>query len=642
MRLLTLLFLSVLLITCSDDTTTGTTNQEPDTTSLDTAVVVDTVGDTTGDTTTPVIDAIDSTKVLYDAGHISFYIDTSYNDTAVTFDSRDTISAYPVGSPVALNGQLQVIGNQLCNEAGTPIQLRGMSSMGLQWDADYINPILLDTLAEDWSCDIVRIAMYVGENGYMHVGTSTDGAMKDSIDRKEWREKLDQMIYEIGQRGMYCLLDWHTLSPGDPWLQVDAGLEFWKYMAKKHANKPHVIFELFNEPNNNNNPSGHYKVKWESSFTEFDLKALAEVYIPIIRTYDTSNSLIIVGNANWSSQPEDIAAAPLTYENIMYTYHYYTDLHGYISQEKRDALLTIPVFVTEWGFDVSALDLSLAKSFIDWMSVHKISWCKWALNSGGILATFSEELPLGPYYNNYTTAGAFIREHVLYPADNFDGSAAGPFTIDTEVIGKGAITVTPSKESYDFGEEVTITATAEVGHTFFSWFYDTLLTEASFTFTVDNRSKFQAQFNESGNVIFNGHFEYGDTKWSVDPGPQSDFDVSFDSTFSFATETPMPLVRIAQLYQNEMTLPAGDYTLSFDCYATEDRLINVNIIREFGQTYPTLLDEQDIAVTATKTTYSFTFSVNSDPRLTMRDALYFEMGKYTGTLYIDNVSIKKD
>ena len=36
-------------------------------------------------------------------------------------------------TPVAINGQLQVVGTKLTNQNGYPIQLRGMSSHGIQW-----------------------------------------------------------------------------------------------------------------------------------------------------------------------------------------------------------------------------------------------------------------------------------------------------------------------------------------------------------------------------------------------------------------------------------------------------------------------------------------------------------------------------
>jgi endoglucanase len=74
--------------------------------------------------------------------------------------------AAPAGSPVAINGQLRVCGVNLCNQAGTPIQLRGMSSNGLQFFPDCPNAASLDALRNDWKADLFRIAMYVQEGGF--------------------------------------------------------------------------------------------------------------------------------------------------------------------------------------------------------------------------------------------------------------------------------------------------------------------------------------------------------------------------------------------------------------------------------------------------------------------------------------------
>ena len=45
----------------------------------------------------------------------------------------------PAGSPVARHGQLRVCGVKLCDRAGKPIQLRGMSSHGIQWFPNCLN-----------------------------------------------------------------------------------------------------------------------------------------------------------------------------------------------------------------------------------------------------------------------------------------------------------------------------------------------------------------------------------------------------------------------------------------------------------------------------------------------------------------------
>lgn len=57
---------------------------------------------------------------------------------------------------------------QLCDAGGNPVQLKGMSTFGLQWDEGswILNEKAFDALAYDWKCDIIRLAMYVQEDGY--------------------------------------------------------------------------------------------------------------------------------------------------------------------------------------------------------------------------------------------------------------------------------------------------------------------------------------------------------------------------------------------------------------------------------------------------------------------------------------------
>lgn len=54
----------------------------------------------------------------------------------------------------------------LGDEEGNPIQLRGMSTHGLQWFPKILNENAFAALANDWEANIIRLAMYVGEDGY--------------------------------------------------------------------------------------------------------------------------------------------------------------------------------------------------------------------------------------------------------------------------------------------------------------------------------------------------------------------------------------------------------------------------------------------------------------------------------------------
>src|ERR1700754_5142611 len=71
-------------------------------------------------------------------------------------------------TPVQKNGQLRVTGLKLCNQYGNPIQLRGMSTHGIQWYGwgSCLNEASLNALANDWGADVLRISLYVQEGGY--------------------------------------------------------------------------------------------------------------------------------------------------------------------------------------------------------------------------------------------------------------------------------------------------------------------------------------------------------------------------------------------------------------------------------------------------------------------------------------------
>ena len=86
--------------------------------------------------------------------------------TPIASAEADRPLAAPAGSPVAVNGALSVCGVNLCNQAGEAIQLRGMSSHGIQFFPKCLNPASLAALRNDWKADFVRIAMYVQEGGY--------------------------------------------------------------------------------------------------------------------------------------------------------------------------------------------------------------------------------------------------------------------------------------------------------------------------------------------------------------------------------------------------------------------------------------------------------------------------------------------
>ena len=60
----------------------------------------------------------------------------------------------------SVNGQLSVAGTALVDESGNPVQLRGLSSHGLPWYPDFINPNIFRQVSQEWDCDLIRLPVY--------------------------------------------------------------------------------------------------------------------------------------------------------------------------------------------------------------------------------------------------------------------------------------------------------------------------------------------------------------------------------------------------------------------------------------------------------------------------------------------------
>jgi endoglucanase len=320
--------------------------------------------------------------------------------------SPSTSPSTPTGTtPLAINGQLHVCGVNLCNQYNKAIQLRGMSTHGIQWFASCINGTSLDALANDWKADVLRIAMYVQEQGYETNPSGFTAQVNNYVDLAE-------------ARGMYAIIDFHTLTPGDPNYNLDRAKTFFASVAARNASKKNVIYEIANEPNG---------VSWQG------IKSYAEQVIPVIRAADP-DAVVIVGTRGWSSlgvsdgsNESEIVNNPVNASNIMYTFHFYAASHkdNYRTTVARAARL-LPLFVTEFG-TVSATgggatDLGSTSAWLDLLDQNKISYANWTYSDANeSSAAFKPgTCAAGSYTNSaqLSESGAYVRGRIR-TADNF-------------------------------------------------------------------------------------------------------------------------------------------------------------------------------------------------------------------------------
>lgn len=257
-------------------------------------------------------------------------------------------------------GQLQVLGTNLSGENGEAVQLTGMSTMGLQWYGGIVNDDAFDALVNDWESNVIRLALYIGEDGY-----SVHPELKDLV-----QKGIELAI----QKGIYVIVDWHVLTPGNPNDPVYAGAsDFFNEISRDYGKYPNVIYEIMNEPNGD--------LSWTA-----DLKPYAEKIIDVIRANDPDN-IILIGSGTWSQDVDIAAKDPVDGENLMYTVHFYSGTHGEDLRNKIDKALSLgtPIFCSEWGTSQASGTggpyITEAQEWLDFFDDRGISWINWSLSN---------------------------------------------------------------------------------------------------------------------------------------------------------------------------------------------------------------------------------------------------------------------
>ena len=256
--------------------------------------------------------------------------------------------------PVKKHGQLHVDGVQLKDEHGNDVVLRGMSYGWHNFWPRFYNKGSVKWLHEDWNCSVVRAAMGV---------EPAMGYLQDSTGAKQ---KIRAVVDAAIKENIYVIIDWHSHN-----IRLNEAKLFFAEMAKAYGTYPHVIYEIFNEPD--------YE-SWD------EVKAYSKDVISVIRAIDPDN-LILVGSPHWDQDIHIVADDPLHgYKNIMYTMHFYAATHKQDLRDRCDYALkkAVPIFISESaGMEASGngnINDEEWQKWIDWAEQHKISWITWSVS----------------------------------------------------------------------------------------------------------------------------------------------------------------------------------------------------------------------------------------------------------------------
>lgn len=267
--------------------------------------------------------------------------------------------------PYKAHGKLAVSGTDLVDASGSKFQLKGVSTHGLTWFADFVSKDTYQYFKDSFGINLVRFAMYTdtGDSyGYCSGGN-----------KSEIEELLGKGVDAATDLGLYAIIDWHILNDNDPNMHIDDAKDFFDRISKKYASYGNVIYEIANEPNGG--------TTWDS------VKSYAETIIPIIRK-NAPDAIIIVGTPTWSQDVDVAAADPITDQtNLMYAVHFYAATHKDDLRNKVQSALDsgLPIFVSEFGLcDASgngSIDYDQSDAWFDLINDKNLSYAAWNISN---------------------------------------------------------------------------------------------------------------------------------------------------------------------------------------------------------------------------------------------------------------------
>ncbi|ADL50675.1 carbohydrate-binding domain-containing protein [Clostridium cellulovorans] len=310
---------------------------------------------------------------------LAYSIPVSVNATEADYSN---LIVSPAEKP-SEGGALQILEKSgqktICDQSGKSIQLRGMCTHGLQWFPGTINNNAFAALSNDWGSNVIRLAMYVTENGYNN----------DPIGMKE---KVIKGVDFAIANNMYVIVDWHMITPGDPnAAEYSAAKAFFEEISSLYPNNPNIIYELCNEPN------GEAPGVTADANGWIKVKNYAEPIIKMLRDKGNKN-LVIVGSPYWSHRTDLAADNPVidSADNTAYAAHFSagsdypttddTDRRKVMTSIKYALNHGVAVFVSEWTLaeaggmiESGGLYYDYADNWLDFFSKNNISWCAWSI-----------------------------------------------------------------------------------------------------------------------------------------------------------------------------------------------------------------------------------------------------------------------
>ena len=276
-------------------------------------------------------------------------------------------------SIVEKNGRLKTDGTKIVNSEDEEVVLKGMSAFGIEDCEGFFNSEIVKTLAEDWGCDVLRIAVTGDEY--------TEGYLDDPDRYFDMVCKICDMCVE---QGIYVIVDWDVLYTEDSDMNKEQAVDFFKRLSTIYAESENVIYEVNNYP-------VKYEVPDEDSEDEDDTDEWEDIIMPFASDVigaireNAPDSIVIVGVPQKGLDAGAVKDSELDYDNICYGCRFFSGTHR---QDQRDMVQEavdddICIFVTEWSYCTDdckgGIFTGESDKWAEFLDENGISWCNIAI-----------------------------------------------------------------------------------------------------------------------------------------------------------------------------------------------------------------------------------------------------------------------
>jgi endoglucanase len=318
---------------------------------------------------------------------------SSSSSSATAKSTPATVS----GTPFSNHGKLSVKGAYLVDSKNQKYMLYGFSTHGLNFGNDFskfVSQETFKTIRDDFNTNCIRLVLYPRDyGGYCNGGN-----------KQQLKQFIENGIEYATKLGMYAIVDWHVHNYNPVETQGEA-VSFLSEIAAKYKNYGNVLYEICNEPTGS---------PWASA-----IKPYAEKVIPAIRQH-APDAVVIVGTNTWSQDIEEPLSNPLSFKNVMYTFHFYASTHRDSFRNRVESAVNkgLPIFITEFGTCDSSgnggFNSSESEKWFSLCEKYNISHMNWSLSNKGETASAIQswcQKTSGWTDSDLTESGKLVKKH---------------------------------------------------------------------------------------------------------------------------------------------------------------------------------------------------------------------------------------